>query len=370
MAEAFWRLRHRILYIECGGDARPFRRVLGQGKQSGHTVVADLERRGFFVMRAAHLPAFPRWYPEFARHWNASRTSARAAKFLAASDAARVIVCHYNWMCPDLFASARETVCHVYECTDDHTEAPGLAGRRFLRRHVRRNERRLFERAHLTVFPSPLLADAHPEAAHGAVLPVGVDVDHFSRRSGQDPHARLDLPERSPDRPRVGFLGTLTDRTDWAMLRAAAAQTPAWQWVVAGPSEGARPRGPENMCWLGGIRYEGLPAWLQHWDVGILAHTSHTDFNRRSWPLRLLEYLAAGLPVASTDIPAAREVAAQLPGVVRVSPEHTSAQFVETVKAALAVPAWKREAGRSFARRYSWTQRAREILDRLPGFAR
>jgi glycosyltransferase involved in cell wall biosynthesis len=364
MAEGFWRLGHKVLYIECGGEGRPFRRALGQGKPRGHNVVADLGRKGFFVMRASQVPVLSLSFPEFVRHWNSSRTSARATRFLSASDAARVTVCHYDWLFPDLFASARQTVRHVYECTEDHVNAPGTETWPLIRRHVRRTEKKLLGKADVTVFSSPDLARARADRARASgLLRMAVDTDHFARGTFPDPHLEHGIPERSADRPRIGFLGTVSERSDWAVVRAAAAETPGWQWVIVGPREHIHPRGPDNLHWLGPLRYDTLNAWLQHWDVGIVPYTPTTEYNQRSRPMKLLEYLAAALPVVSTDLPAARELHARLPDQVLVCPEHKSARFVETVRAALAVPAWKREAGRSFTRQYTWEDRARELLE-------
>jgi len=370
MAEAFWKLGRKVLYIECGGDGKPFRRAVGQRERSRQAVVADLERRGFFVMRAAHLPIVPVLFPEFARRWDCSRTSARAAKFLAASNASSVVVFHYSWQWPGMLPGALETVSHVYECTDDHRNAPDVLCRPVIRRQIRRAEGKLLASADLAVFTSRELAAACERPARKILVRMGVDAEHFGRPAPLDPHRALDLPERRADRPRIGFVGRLTGRCDWAMVRAAAVETPDWQWIMAGPAEGIEPRGPENLRWIGPVPYDELPAWIQHWDVGLVPGVAGTEFNRRSWPMKLLEYLAAGLPVASTDIPASRELAELLPGQVFIAENYTSACLVETVRRALAVPAWMREGSRTFARRYSWEERARRLLSLAGGPAR
>jgi len=364
MAEAFWRLGRKVLYVECGGSGKSFRRVLGRGKRAGQNVVADLERNGFFVMRASHLPGLPASRPEFARYWASHRTSARVEQFLAASNAESVIACHYDWRFHDLFAGARETVSHVYECTDDHRSAPDLSGR--ARRRITRGERKLLAKARAVVFASPELAAARSsETETGAIIHMGVDAARFAGRNLTDPHGRLGIPERRAGEHRIGFLGRLTERSDWAMVRAAAAETPRWRWIIAGPADGIKPSGPANLHWAGALRPDELPTWLAHWDAGIVPHTPGMDFNKRTWPMKLLEYLASGLPVVSTDIPAARDVAARLPGLVRVCREHSSICFVENVRQALATPAWQREAGRSFAAQFTWEARARRVLDLL-----
>ncbi len=369
MAEAFWALGLKVLYVESGGDAGPFRRALGRSKQEGQTVVTDLERRGFFVMRAAQLPLLPLAFPEPVRRWNRSRTAARIARFLAAVSAPHVIVCHYDWRWPDILPGSLQTVSHVYECTDDHRNAPEVLATPMLERHVRRTERKLLDQADLVVFTSRLLAASSERRGRRVVLPVGVDAAHFAGPATGDPHDAQGVPERRSDRPRIGFVGRLTGRSDWAMVRAAAIETPDWQWIAAGPAAGIEPRGPDNLHWVGPVAYDDLPAWLRHWHVGLVPSVANTEFNRRSSPMRLLEYLAAGLPVASTDIPAARELAQQLPGQVFIADDYSSHCLAETVRRALAVPAWKREGGRTFARRHPWRERAERLLTLLEGVA-
>ena len=366
MADAFWKLGYHVLYIECGGSRTPFHRVVSQRRQPAHSVVADLERRGFFVMRASQLPGFPFAFPEPVRRWNSARTSKRAAQFLAASGAARLIVCHYGWYLPDLFAAAHESVRHVYDCTDDHANAPASCRQGWQRRHLVRTESRLLAKADLTVFCSPELAAARAEmAGTSAQIPMGVDAEWFARPVVRDPHLARRLPPHGIGAPRIGYIGRVTERSNWAMVRAAAASTPDWQWVIAGPLDRAQPKGPENLHWLGAIRYQEMGGWLQHWDAGIVPHVAGTTFNQRSSPMKLLEYLAAGLTVASTDIPAARRIAARLPHLAVLADDETSSSFVRAVSLALRPPAWQREAGRLFARQYTWEKRARIVLELL-----
>jgi teichuronic acid biosynthesis glycosyltransferase TuaH len=149
------------------------------------------------------------------------------------------------------------------------------------------------------------------------------------------------------------------------MVRAAAAETPEWDWIIAGSQESVRPRGPENLHWVGRVPYEKLPGWLQHFDVGIVPYMPTLPFNRFAWPSKLMEYVAAGLPVVSTDIPAARDLAARLGEQVTICDEPTSRRFVACVRAALELPRWRCEAGRSFAYRRSWQDRATQVLNVL-----
>ena len=47
---------------------------------------------------------------------------------------------------------------------------------------------------------------------------------------GWAPHEYPDLPH-----PLIGFYGVIDERIDLDLLRAVAAQRPAYQWVIVGP---------------------------------------------------------------------------------------------------------------------------------------
>ncbi len=57
--------------------------------------------------------------------------------------------------------------------------------------------------------------------------------------------------------------------------------------------------------WVGLKPFEALPGYLRLIDVGITPYQD-TAFNRASFPLKTLEYLAAGRGAVSSDLPATR----------------------------------------------------------------
>ena len=106
-------------------------------------------------------------------------------------------------------------------------------------------------------------------------------------------------------------------------------------------------------------RLEALPSYLAHAQVGLVPYTN-SEFNRASFPLKTLEYLAAGLPVVATDLPATRWLQADQ-DLVRIADEPDS--FVAAAVAAGAAQDVKAVAKRrSFARAHSYEHRARDLL--------
>jgi teichuronic acid biosynthesis glycosyltransferase TuaH len=104
-----------------------------------------------------------------------------------------------------------------------------------------------------------------------------------------------------------------------------------------------------------------MPAYLRVIDVGLTPYRD-SDFNRASFPLKTLEYLAAGRDVVSTPLPATRWLGTDLIGVAA-----GPAGFAAAVTAALARPRTPEAAQRRqrFAREHSWDRRAKVLADLL-----
>jgi glycosyltransferase involved in cell wall biosynthesis len=114
---------------------------------------------------------------------------------------------------------------------------------------------------------------------------------------------------------------------------------------------GSLPRRP-NIHWLGGKKYEDLPAYLGGWDVAFMPFALNQSTKFIS-PTKTLEYLAAGRPVVSTAI---RDVVRPYGerGLVRIADKET---FVRELDGALTEdPARRRAAADEFIARTSWDE--------------
>jgi hypothetical protein len=198
----------------------------------------------------------------------------------------------------------------VYDSMDD------LSGFAYAPRGVQFLEARLLQEADV-VFTGGRglqrrIAGQRPDAI---CLPSSVDREHFARAR----HAR-EAPElaRLP-RPRFGYLGVVDERLDLGLVAALADAHARGSVVLVGPRakipRSALPSAP-NIAVLGSRPYADLPAYLAGFDVGIMPF-AHNDATRWISPTKTPEYLAAGLPVASTSI---RDVVADYgePGLVEI----------------------------------------------------
>ncbi|MBK4348513.1 glycosyltransferase [Lacisediminihabitans changchengi] len=204
-----------------------------------------------------------------------------------------------------------------------------------------------------------------------AVSPTLVDdlVQRFDRpvsvlANGCDPVDDAALGTASQGSAVV--VGQLNERLDVALLEAVRAA--GIRIDVAGPRAERDPAVSQQLdqflsapgvTWHGRLDKDELKALLREATVGLTPYAD-TEFNRASFPLKTLEYLASGLRVVSTDLPAVHWLDSDLV-VIADGPD----RFAAAVGAATMVPlaAEERRARLSFARTHSWDARVSELVE-------
>ncbi len=191
----------------------------------------------------------------------------------------------------------------VYYCVDEFTRFEGVDART-----VAGLERELIDNAGLVITTSAELARRKgQQRANVHLVRHGVEFNHFAqawRDSGGRP---ADLPHNG--RPILGFFGLIQHWIDVALLAEAARRRPHYAFVLIGDCkvDVSQLRRTDNVYLLGRRPYADLPDYCRYFDAGLLPFvTGHSgaqtdDIN----PIKLREYLAAGLPVISTPLPEA-----------------------------------------------------------------
>lgn len=116
-----------------------------------------------------------------------------------------------------------------------------------------------------------------------------------------------------------------------------------------------------RVMYVGPRPFAELPSYFRVIDVGLTPYVD-SAFNRASFPLKTLEYLAAGRPVVSTDLPAVRWLDTDLVTVVT-----DPAAFGTAVREA-ALDARRPELIRrrqEFASGHSWARRAERVAQAI-----
>jgi teichuronic acid biosynthesis glycosyltransferase TuaH len=263
-------------------------------------------------------------------------------------------------MLDDVLKGWGPEVVKVFYGTDDFAAGADLV--RMSRRTLLRRERRQLANADLVVAISQVLAERWSEmGSRVALIPNGVPQAAYDKPTIAPTAADVSLPP-----PVAGVIGHLSARIDIALLEAVVDAgcsllligpvDPTWE-----PERFSSLVHRQRVAWLGRRTFEQLPAYLRSIDVGLTPY-SDTPFNRASFPLKTLEYLAAGLPAVSTDLPATRWLNSDL---IRIASQ--PADFARAV--CQAVAEGKSETvmrkRREFAARHSWQHRAEDFAQAI-----
>jgi hypothetical protein len=241
-----------------------------------------------------------------------------------------------------------DELASIYFCIDDYGEIHGTD-----RDLLAPLEVEMLARVDaLVATAASLTVTKRPASGRTLQVPQGVNFEHFSRY--RNPPADLaTLP-----RPILGFAGGVGPAVDFTLIRALASAFPEGSVVMVGPHQQdvSTEQWPSNVHFLGPRPYEELPAYVQAFTIGLVPYV-HNDWTRAVDPLKLLEYLAAGIPVVSTALPEAKKYASALQ--LADGPE----AFVQAVRAAMATDGPEARAARmQVARGNRWEDRADAFL--------
>ncbi len=255
----------------------------------------------------------------------------------------------------DVFGACRERQSVLWG-TDDFASAGELMG--LSPSWLARRERDQLRKSTAIVTVSEELAQRWRARGHDVtVIANGCDAGHYAHLDRAPPPVDVRLK-----RPIAGFVGHLSDRIDLDLLEALARSGHAL--LLVGPRQSTfhiqrldRLLALPNVQWAGPKPFSELPSYLSVIDVGITPYTD-TPFNRSSFPLKTLEYLAAGRPVVTTDLPAARGLATEL-----VTIAADAEDFARATSELLTSPRPPDfvERAQAFARRHDWSERTRDM---------
>jgi hypothetical protein len=132
-------------------------------------------------------------------------------------------------------------------------------------------------------------------------------------------------------RPRLGYLGDLTDRISYSLLSDILAMHPEWEFIAFGSPGRIRLPNVHILPWR---PLRQLEIVLKQLDIGFMPYDSSPK-NMHCVPLKLFDYFAHGLPVVATPIDYLREP--EFHGLVYLG--STADELAKAISLALSEPA-------------------------------
>ena len=129
----------------------------------------------------------------------------------------------------------------------------------------------------------------------------------------------------------VGYFGLIDDWLDVSLIGRVAALRPEWSFVLIGgiKCDVTQLRKQSNVLFTGRVDQSMLPGFCRAFDVAVIPFVMN-ELTRNANPIKLREYLAAGLGVVSTPLP---EVRGYEPYVLTADSPETFAAACEQVLA-------------------------------------
>lgn len=258
----------------------------------------------------------------------------------------------------DLIDEIPSARLRLYHIVDEYTAYGHLTPEK--RRRIKQNEREMLGRVDLAVVVSDKLYQSkRPLNANTYLVENGVNYQAYSAAL-HDPGLPDDL--QAIPSPRLGYIGLIADKLNLNMLKALAEENRDWSLVLLGQARVTRQvdvwqalqRLP-NVYYLGLAPVEQVPHYVKGFQIGLMPYFQDEHAENIS-PLKLYDYLAAGIPIASVNIP----MVCQFSQLIHLA--NTPAEFPQAVRAALADRGPERyQLRRDIAAQHSWEIRAEQL---------
>jgi glycosyltransferase involved in cell wall biosynthesis len=177
----------------------------------------------------------------------------------------------------------------LYYCYDEIAEA------QWCKKHGARLEVPVAKEADQVIVTSTALFEAKKHLNSNChLIKNGVDFKLFHTAYNQQP---------TKSRITIGYLGSIDDRLDYELLEKVIAEKQECDFLFVGRITchhgHKRLENYKNVTFVGAQSPQMLPKFLSKFDLAIIPFVKN-EFTRNIYPLKINEYLAAGVPVIST----------------------------------------------------------------------
>lgn len=239
----------------------------------------------------------------------------------------------------------------VYDCMDHHEGFGNVS------EEVLSVERALMRNADITITTSTWLDEIVSQHTPNRVLIRNAgEFMHFAAKP-------TDTYIEPNGRQIIGYYGAIAEWFDLELLAALAEAFPDCTILMIGADTvGASQKLADytNVVFTGEIAYNELPKFLHAFDVCLLPFQV-IPLTLATNPVKVYEYLSAGKPVVSVDLPEIK----QFENLVQAA--STQEAFVEAVRRTLSSPSTQQEVDQRqhFARNQTWTHRAEQMIQKI-----
>lgn len=235
----------------------------------------------------------------------------------------------------------------------------------------------------LTVAARDTLVGQGVDPARIVVLGSGVDLSGYAGLP--DPLACRAAHGLPTDRPIVGYVGRfralgaekglLTAVRAVGSMRRTRGEAPlllcvggpmdhVGEYVAAGVEAGAH---PDDLRFVDHVPSTEVPTWIRACDLGVIPSPATDHFARFSSPMKLFEFMACGVAVVASDLPAVRETVVHRRNAWLVAPDSVDSLATALGRLVDDAPLRTRlaSAARIDVEEHTWHRRARAILTRF-----
>lgn len=199
----------------------------------------------------------------------------------------------------------------VYHCVDNISAQPCIDSY-----YLEKKEKQLCLQADAIFVTSQALYDKTISFNENSFFyPNVADVTHFSQaRSPSFAHPPLEI-QGLMGRPIIGFVGAISAyKINFRLISKLAQSRPGYHFLFIGKiGEGDHLTdvsclsGFSNIHFIGPKPYDELPLYLHFTDIALLPCLIN-DYTTHMFPMKFFEYVAAGVPIVSTNLPSLHEV--------------------------------------------------------------